>query len=55
MLTAFTSDEKPRTVASTHYEKPFLYLLFGSRRALPLDTGAGGLNLPANIDSLVQS
>jgi hydroxyacylglutathione hydrolase len=44
-----------RQPACTNYEKPFLYLLFGSRRALLLDTGAGGLNVAANVDSLVRA
>jgi glyoxylase-like metal-dependent hydrolase (beta-lactamase superfamily II) len=30
-----------RESGCTHYEKPFLYLLFGSNRALLVDTGAG--------------
>ena len=30
-----------RQSGCSHYEKPFLYLLFGSERALLLDTGAG--------------
>jgi len=30
-----------RESGCTHYEKPFLYLLFGSERALLIDTGAG--------------
>lgn len=30
-----------RQSGCTHYEKPFLYLLFGSDRALLVDTGAG--------------
>jgi glyoxylase-like metal-dependent hydrolase (beta-lactamase superfamily II) len=44
-----------RQPACTNYEKPFLYLLFGSKRALLLDTGAGGLNVAANVDSVVQA
>jgi glyoxylase-like metal-dependent hydrolase (beta-lactamase superfamily II) len=44
-----------RQPACTNYEKPFLYLLFGSRRALLLDTGAGGLDVAANVDSLVRA
>lgn len=30
-----------RESGCTHYEKPFLYLIFGANRALLLDTGAG--------------
>jgi hypothetical protein len=30
-----------RQSGCTHYEKPFLYLIFGKERALLLDTGAG--------------
>lgn len=42
-----------RQPACTNYEKPFLYLLFGSTRALLLDTGAGGLNIAATVDSVI--
>ncbi len=44
-----------RQPACTNYEKPFLYLIFGSRRALLLDTGAGGLDVAASVDSIVQA
>jgi hydroxyacylglutathione hydrolase len=44
-----------RQPACTNYEKPFLYLLFGSSRALLLDTGAGRLAVADNVDSLVQA
>src|SRR6478735_237998 len=37
----------------TNFEGPFLYLLFGSDRALLLDTGAGGLEVRPTIDRLV--
>src|SRR6266487_5948582 len=30
-----------RESGCTHYEKPFLYLIFGTRRVLLIDTGAG--------------
>jgi hydroxyacylglutathione hydrolase len=30
-----------RESGCTHYEKPFLYLIFGSEKALLVDTGAG--------------
>lgn len=42
-----------RQPACTNYEKPFLYLLIGSTRALLLDTGAGGIDVAAPIDSLL--
>src|SRR5262245_9187954 len=42
-----------RQAACTNYEKPFLYLIFGSERALLLDTGAGKVDLVAPIDSLL--
>lgn len=44
-----------RQPACTNYEKPFLYLLIGERRALLLDTGAGGLNVFVTIDSLLNA
>ena len=42
-----------RQPACTNYEKPFLYLLIGANRALLLDTGAGGINVAAVVDSLL--
>ncbi len=46
-----------RQSKSVHYEAPFLYLLFGSERALLLDSGAtpdaGTFPLRATIDGLV--
>src|SRR5882757_9030162 len=33
-----------RESGCTNYEKPFLYLFFGSERALLIDTGAGASN-----------
>ena len=42
-----------RQPACTNYEKPFLYLLIGGNRALLLDTGAGGINVAAVVDSLL--
>jgi glyoxylase-like metal-dependent hydrolase (beta-lactamase superfamily II) len=37
----------------TNFEGPFLYLLFGSDRALLIDTGAGGLTVRPTIDRAV--
>ena len=37
----------------TNFEGPFLYLLFGSDKALLLDTGAGGLEIRPTIDRLI--
>ncbi len=42
-----------RQPACTDFEKPFLYLVFGDRRALLLDTGAGHLDVARTVDSLV--
>lgn len=44
-----------RQPACTNYEKPFLYLIFGARRALLLDTGAGGIDVAASVDSVIQA
>ncbi len=43
-----------RQAACTNYEKPFLYLIVGSERALLLDTGAGGVDVVTPIDSLIR-
>jgi hydroxyacylglutathione hydrolase len=43
-----------RQAACTNYEKPFLYLIFGSERALLLDTGAGNVDLVTPIDTLLR-
>lgn len=43
-----------RQSGCTHYEKPFLYLLFGKQRALLLDTGAGKPDTAAVIQSLMR-
>ena len=37
----------------TNFEGPFLYVLFGSDRALLIDTGAGGLNVRPTIDRVI--
>jgi hydroxyacylglutathione hydrolase len=37
----------------TNFEGPFLYVLFGSARALLIDTGAGGLNVRPTIDRVI--
>jgi len=36
-----------------HYEKPFLYLIFGNDKAVLMDTGAGTTELATLVDSLV--
>jgi hydroxyacylglutathione hydrolase len=37
----------------TNFEGPFLYLLFGSERALLIDSGAGGLKVRPTIDRVI--
>jgi glyoxylase-like metal-dependent hydrolase (beta-lactamase superfamily II) len=37
----------------TNFEGPLVYLLFGSERALLLDTGAGGLKIRPSIDATI--
>jgi glyoxylase-like metal-dependent hydrolase (beta-lactamase superfamily II) len=37
----------------TNFEGPFLYVLFGSDRALLIDTGAGGLTVRPTIDRVI--
>ena len=37
----------------TNFEGPFLYLLFGSDRALLIDSGAGGLKVRPTIDRVI--
>ena len=44
-----------RQPACTNYEKPFLYLLFGARTVLLLDSGAGGVDVAADVDRVVQA
>jgi glyoxylase-like metal-dependent hydrolase (beta-lactamase superfamily II) len=41
-----------RQSGCVHYEKPFLYLLFGRERALLLDTGAGRPGTAAIVEKL---
>lgn len=43
-----------RQSGCTHYEKPFLYLIFGKDKALLLDTGAGTPHVAAPVMNLVQ-
>jgi glyoxylase-like metal-dependent hydrolase (beta-lactamase superfamily II) len=42
-----------RQAACKNFEKPFLYLLFGSERALLLDTGAGNVDVAGTVDRIV--
>jgi len=42
-----------RESGCTHYEKPFLYLLFGVERALLIDTGAGASDAAAVTQKLI--
>lgn len=42
-----------RESGCTHYEKPFLYLFFGSERALLIDTGAGASDAAAVTQKLI--
>jgi hydroxyacylglutathione hydrolase len=42
-----------RQSIKTNFEGPFLYLLFGTDRALLLDTGAGGLKVRPTIDGVI--
>lgn len=42
-----------RESGCSHYEKPFLYLIFGQDRVLLLDTGAGKTELAGLIDRLI--
>jgi hydroxyacylglutathione hydrolase len=42
-----------RQAACKNFEKPFLYLLFGSDRALLLDTGAGKVDVAGAVDRIV--
>ena len=42
-----------RESGCTHYEKPFLYLIFGRDRALLVDTGAGASEAAAVVTKLI--
>ena len=42
-----------RQSVKTNFEAPFLYLIFGSDRALMIDTGAGGLKIRPTIDRMI--
>lgn len=43
-----------RQSGCTHFEKPFLYLLFGSKEALLVDTGARGADVSETVGELVR-
>src|SRR4051794_28134956 len=42
-----------RESGCTNYEKPFLYLILGSERALLVDTGAGPVDTAAEVKKLI--
>ncbi len=42
-----------RQSVRTNFEAPFLYLLFGSDRALLIDTGAGGLAIRPTVERVI--
>jgi hydroxyacylglutathione hydrolase len=42
-----------RQAGRTHFEKPFLYLLFGGERMLLVDTGAPGVDVAGEVRSIV--
>jgi glyoxylase-like metal-dependent hydrolase (beta-lactamase superfamily II) len=43
-----------RQPACTNYEKPFLYLVFGRDRVLLLDTGAGKIDVPGDVERVIR-
>jgi len=43
-----------RQSGRTHFEKPFLYLVFGAERALLVDTGAPGANVAGEVVALLR-
>jgi hydroxyacylglutathione hydrolase len=43
-----------RQSGCTHFEKPFLYLLLGSKEALLVDTGAPGADVAKTVGELVR-
>lgn len=42
-----------RESGCTHYEKPFLYLIFGKERAMLVDTGAGAADTAGEVQRLM--
>ena len=42
-----------RESGCVHYEKPFLYLIFGNEKAMLMDTGAGTTELASFVDGIV--
>lgn len=44
-----------RQSVRTNFEAPFLYLIFGTERALLIDSGAGGLKIRPTIDRLIEA
>jgi hydroxyacylglutathione hydrolase len=43
-----------RQSGCTHFEKPFLYLVYGANQALLFDTGASGADVSSTIDELLR-
>ena len=44
-----------RQPACSNFEKPFLYLIFGHKRALLLDSGAGNVDVVTPVDTLIRA